>query len=190
MFKKIFFLLFLMLISFSAHAQSLTEGIIHNTPTDTIPQDHKVLQDVVWKNYRIQLIVAPSKPYLRGPADFIVVAKKEIMMSPFPGSMAISFENLTNPGSAFQETQITHEDFAEDGVAKISHTFMEAGNYAVIVSLTDPTDDLFVLRGNVEIRSENFLLEYQKNMTYIMTGIFFLFILVMVLKKIKNRPKN
>lgn len=189
MFKKLIFI-FLVSLPFTLQAQSITDGLVQGMGTDPIPPDHKVLQEVTWKGYHIQLMVAPAKPYLRGPADFIIIAKKEIMMNPFPGKMTLSFENLTNPGSAFQETQITAEDFEENGLAKISHTFTEPGNYAVIVSLTDLNEDLFVVKGNVEIRSDNFLLEYQKHMTYIMFGIFFLFILFTVAKKIKKRPKD
>ncbi len=186
MLQKIFFSFFLLLTPTFLFGQSITEGIFQNTPTDPIPKDTKILQEAVWKNYRLQLMVSPSKPYLRGPADFLISAKKEIMRSRFAGLITISFENLAKSGSPLQETQINPDDFEEEGLAKVSHTFTEPGNYAVTLSFTDPTNDLFVLRANVEIRSDNFFLEYQKHMTYLLGGFFFLFILWLVFKKLRK----
>src|SRR3990167_5708038 len=80
---------FLLLIFFQGKAltQSLTEGLLKSEPTNPIPPDTKILQDVVWKDFRLKLLLSPSQPYLRGPTDFIIEAKKEIMRKPFTSAI-------------------------------------------------------------------------------------------------------
>lgn len=181
---------FLLLILFQGNAltQSLTEGLLKSDPTDPLPPDTQVLQEAVWKNFHLKLMLSPSKPYLRGPADFIIEAKKEIMKSPFAGSISIAFENISRPYSPLQETQVTPEDYEADGLAKISHSFTDAGEYAVIVTFTDPQGDLFVLRGSVNIPKENFWIEYQK-LLWILATICLLVILFWELQR-KKRNSN
>lgn len=182
-----FFLIsLLILFPFSTISQSLTDGIIQNVPTNPIPADHRVLQEAVWKGYRLELIMSPSQPYLRGPTDFLIQAKKEIMKNPFPGSIAIGFENLSNPQSSLQETQISREDFEEDGLAKITHIFTESGNYTVTVSFTDLAGELFVLNGSVEIKAENLFTENKKYLIYFTAGILGIALLLFAIKKMRK----
>ncbi len=181
----IFTFLLLIFSQGKALTQSLTEGLLKSEPTNPIPPDTKILQEVVWKDFRLKLMLSPSQPYLRGPTDFMIEAKKEIMRSPFAGNISVAFENISKPGSPLQETQITPEDYEEDGLAKISHSFTEPGEYAVTVSFTNPQGDLFVLRGNVMIPKEKFFTENQK-LIWILGIISLLFIIFLLLKRKKD----
>lgn len=188
--KKQFIFLFLLFLflgfSLNSTAQSLTEGMIpKNENINPLPQDLKQLQKTVWKNFEIKLLVSPSRPYLRGPVDFFISAKKEIMMTPFAGAITVAFENISQKNASFEETAITPEDYEEDGLAKLTHVFVSPGDYAVTVAFTDPTGDLFVMRGNISIPPENFW-KSPLHMILIISGAFLLGITFYLYRKNKR----
>ncbi len=183
--QKIIFPILLLAFGHTSFAQGLTEGIIKSDPTNPIPPHTKLLQEAVWKSFHLKLMLNPSEPYLRGPADFIIEAKKEIMKNPFEGRISIAFENTSKPNSPLQETEVTPEDFEADGIAKISHTFTEAGDYAITAAFTDPLGDLFILRGNVNIPHEKFWSQHPKAIIV----AFALFLLVIVFWGYKRKKR-
>lgn len=184
------FFLWICWVPLWGNAQSLTEGILPSNPNlPSLPSDLKILQEAVWKNYRFQLMLSPSQPYLRGPSDFFISAKKELMGTAFPGSITVSFENLSQK-SPLQETSLHSEDYEEDGLAKISHSFTEAGEYAVTLSFTDQSGDLFVMRGNVEIPSENFFSKHLKLLYGVGMGLGGIVLTFIFVRRARSKGKS
>lgn len=177
---------FLLLFSSALQAQGLLQGPGTDPNKNPLPSDARLLQEALWKDYRLKLLLSPTQPYLRGPADFFIEAKKDIMKSPFAGAISVGFENISK-SSSLQETQIGAEDFEEDGLAKLSHSFTEPGDYAVTVSFTDPTGDLFLLRGELNIPKESLWAEHRN---WIMSGGGLAALILLLALLQRKKPKH
>jgi membrane protein DedA with SNARE-associated domain len=122
-----------------------------NEKTSALPSDTVLQQEALWKGYRLQLMTSPPQPYSLNPVDIIISAQKEALNTPFPGTITLSFEELSQKPTHLEETILGPEDFEEPGLAKIGHTFAQPGMYIVTATFTDTEGELSVLRGQIKV---------------------------------------
>lgn len=171
-------------------AQLLPEANSPENKVSPIPPDTRVLQESTWKKYKVKLLMNPSQPYLRGPVDFYIETRHEVMNHPFPGSISIGFERASPLGFPLQETLIAPDDYIQEGLAKISYHFDQAGQYVVLASFTDNEGDFFALRGEVQIAEEGFWVDHQKKILMASGALLILLFSFACWKKNKKNGKD
>lgn len=150
-----------------------------------VPENTRIIQQAVWKEYQLKLMVSPAQPNLKQATYFFIEARHAMMRKPFPGSISIGFEKISALGFPFQESLIAPNDYVEQGLAKVNYQFEGPGKYAVIASFTDDKEEMYILRGQIDIAEEGFWVENKKAI-FIASASLLLLMLFFLWKKNKH----
>lgn len=149
--RKIFFVFFVFLLFSSVF---LKDGRLFAEDLKPPAVGAVLQEDKTWKGYHLQLWISPSQVQPLEPADFFIGAHGETLQKPFSGSVSLSFERISEKSSVpLQETQIGEQDYEESGFAKLTHVFQEPGEYRVRAVFTDPSGELSILQGKIQVNA-------------------------------------